>query len=169
MCQSEFSLHYCLGKGLQEGKVVGRKLLPIPEVCLSGIHIEIAQVQFAECGPVVVPCHAEVRLRPEEVDTGIWVGAIAHDVSQAPDPIDRTGIVQDCLEGFEIAMDVREYQVAHALSRKDSRVAAGFPDAVLRPSAGCAACQGSSHSAEPSCSSQGIPSAALERASKWCS
>jgi hypothetical protein len=41
----------------------------------------------------MVARNAQVRLRPQEVNTGIGIGTIAYNVSQAPDLIDRTCIL----------------------------------------------------------------------------
>jgi hypothetical protein len=57
-----------------------------------------------------------MRLRPQKFDTGIGIGTIANHITQTPDLINRTHILQYGLESLQVAVNIRENQATHALS-----------------------------------------------------
>jgi hypothetical protein len=114
--KGEFSAHQRLGQGIQVSKVVGRQLLVVPQIGLAGVGIEIAQVKLAQGGPVVVAGNADVLSRAQELNTGVGVRTVAYDVSETPYCIYRSNVIENCLEGFQVAVNVGKNQVAHTMS-----------------------------------------------------
>jgi hypothetical protein len=61
---------------------------------------------------------AEMRKGSQELDAFVGIWTITNHISQTPDLIDRSGIIQHCLECLQVAMDVRDHKVPHKLSSK---------------------------------------------------
>jgi hypothetical protein len=64
----------------------------------------------------MIPGDAQVGVRSQKLDTGIGIGTIAYNVSQAPDLIYRSRVIQHGLKGLQVGVYIRKYQVTHAQS-----------------------------------------------------
>src|SRR5262249_37661009 len=49
----------------------------------------------------------------DQLQHGIWIGAITHHIAQAPGFVDRTCSLQNSLESRVICMNVRDHQDSH--------------------------------------------------------
>jgi hypothetical protein len=50
---------------------------------------------------------------PRTLDDRIGLRAVPDDVAQLPDGIDLAGMIEDCIERHDVAVDVREDRDAH--------------------------------------------------------
>jgi len=74
MGHGKLILDHQLRQSLQVGQVVGRQLLSVPQVSVSGIGVEILQVQFAQRRPVVIAGDANRGQGSKQLDTGVGIG-----------------------------------------------------------------------------------------------
>lgn len=82
----------------------------------SGLGIEVIQIDLAQRSPVMIAGNADVLILAKELDALPGVRAVANDISQAPDTINPSpliDIVEHCLEGSQITVDVGDNRKAH--------------------------------------------------------
>jgi len=93
-----------------------RELFLRPKHRLASVGIEGSHLDHAHRGGIVVALDAlQVGELGDTLDAFVGVGAIAHQVAQAPDGVERVGRGQDGFEGGQIGVYVGEDECAHKL------------------------------------------------------
>ena len=103
--------HEGQGEAFQVIDMILRQLKSSPVGCGARIGIEVPSIYLSDGGPIVIARNGYVVMLAEEVDHLAGIGAVADDVTEAPDLIYGaavTGVGQDSLECFEVGVDIGE-------------------------------------------------------------
>ena len=71
------------------------------------MRVEARSGLFATGHPIVISGHDRVVKAADNFDAFIWVRAIADQVAQTPDPIERHRRRNHGVEGFQVCVNVR--------------------------------------------------------------
>ena len=72
------------------------------------LRIEVVDLAAAGSGRVVVAPDADRADRREAFDDGVGLRAVADDIAEVPDGVDRAEVGEDRVERDDVAVDVRE-------------------------------------------------------------
>ena len=101
--------HEGQGQAFKVIYVLLRQLVCSPMGGATGVRVEVSGVDLADSGPIVIARNGYVVVLAEEVDHLAGIGAVAYDVTEAPDLVDGgtgIGVGQDGLECLEVSMDI---------------------------------------------------------------
>ena len=79
----------------------------------AGLRVEPLDLAAAQGRGVVIAADADRPDLDEASDHAVRIGAVADDVAELPDGVDRAGVGEDRIERHEVAVDVREDRDAH--------------------------------------------------------
>jgi len=104
------------GEFVQILPILTRQLLARPEDGLTGVGVEIRDVELAQDSPIVVSDQTAIpRKLTQALDTAVRIRSIAQDIAETPDFAHSViaEVSQDGIEGSEIAMDIGYDRVTH--------------------------------------------------------
>ena len=88
----------------------------VPQDGLARFRVEGIHFDDADCSCIVVAEHTlQVGELGDAFNTFIRVGTVTHQVAQAPDGIEWSGVGEHGFEGEQVGMDVGDDQGSHGL------------------------------------------------------
>src|SRR2546425_13079278 len=136
MDETELARHPAFREVRQPGAGRFADALPRPFHRRPGVRVEPVDVDQADGGGVVIAADSDRAELAQPIDDSVWFRAVADDVAEMPDGVDRPKRRDDRIERDEIGVNVREDGDAHSRQPSSRRsVESGRPRwGNLRPS-----------------------------------